>query len=52
MHLIMLVETNAQSTFRPNWEIACERVRLVVEGIAGLHAHPQLMLPGRNLHFF
>ena len=51
MHLIVLIDTDAQNMLGPQREVAGERVRLVVEGIARSHTYPQLVLPRRNLHF-
>jgi hypothetical protein len=50
MHLVVLIETHAQDTLGTNWEVASQRVRLVVEGIARLHTHAQLVLSRGNLH--
>jgi hypothetical protein len=50
MHLVVLIETYAQDTLGTNWEVASQRVRLVVEGIARFHTHAQLVLSRGNLH--
>ena len=50
MHLIVLVETDAQHAFRARREVSGQGVRLIEEGIAGLHPHAQLVLARANLY--